>query len=147
MDYFMRIALKEAKKSFKHGDVPVGVVIVENGKIIAKAHNKKHKKSIATYHAEIIAINRACKQKKSWYLDNCEMYVTLEPCMMCCGAILQSRIKRVIYSTENPKFGCINLIDIQNHENINTHKVEIIKGILKEESAHLLKKFFLGKRK
>ncbi|HHW68747.1 MAG TPA: nucleoside deaminase [Tenericutes bacterium] len=147
MNNYMKIALKEAKKSIKHGDVPVGVVIVENGKIISKAHNKKQKKLIATYHAEILAINKACKKKKSWYLDNCEMYVTLEPCMMCCGAIIQSRIKKVIYATDNPKFGHIEMINIENMNNTNNHKVEIKKDVLKEESSKILKKFFLDKRK
>ena len=95
---FMSVAIREARKSYKIGDVPVGAVIVKNGVIIAKAHNIKEKKHNAIMHAEIIAIEKACKKLKRWRLNDCELYVTMEPCMMCTGAIVQSRIKKIYYS-------------------------------------------------
>ena len=92
---FMEEALKEAKKSYHQGDVPVGAIIVKNQKIISKGHNKKEKMQVATRHAEMIAIEKACKKLKTWHLDDCILYVTMEPCLMCAGAILQSRIKKL----------------------------------------------------
>lgn len=146
MNKYMEIALNEAKKSYKKGDVPVGAVIVKKNKIIAKAHNQKEKKKISTYHAEILVIQKACKKLKTWYLNDCELYVTMEPCLMCAGAILQSRIPKLIYSTSNEKFGYISSVDsILNQK--NNHKVEIINGIKKEESQKLLIDFFKNKRK
>lgn len=146
MNKYMEIALNEAKKSYKKGDVPVGAVIVKKNKIIAKAHNQKEKKKISTYHAEILVIQKACKKLKTWYLNDCELYVTMEPCLMCAGAILQSRIPKLIYSTSNEKFGYISSVDsILNQK--NNHKVEIINGIKKEESQKLLIEFFKNKRK
>lgn len=139
-------AIKEAKKSLKSDDVPIGAVIIENGKIIARGHNKKQKKQIATSHAEIEAINKACKKKKTWYLENCIMYVTIEPCMMCCGAIIQSRIKKIVYGSKNEKFGYVESID-EVFNKKNNHKVEIEKGILEKECSKLVKDFFKEKRK
>lgn len=146
MNEYMGLALEEAKKSLKKGDVPVGAIIVKNDKIIARAHNQKEKHKIATYHAEIIAIEKACKKLKSWHLDDCELYVTLEPCLMCAGAILQSRISRLIYATANQKFGYVSSIDsILNQK--NNHKVEIVSEIKSEESQKMLIDFFKNKRK
>lgn len=143
---YMKIALIEAKKSYKKGEVPVGAVIVKNGNIIAKAHNEKETKNISIYHAEILAIKKACKKLKTWRLDGCELYVTLEPCLMCAGAILQSRISKLYYATENEKFGYISSIDsILNQK--NNHKVEVNVGIYKKESQKLLIDFFKNKRK
>lgn len=135
-EYYMNLALKEAKKAYIKDDVPVGCIIVKNDKIIAKAYNKKENKNIATYHAEIIAIEKACKKLKTWHLEDCVLYTTLEPCMMCCGAIQQSRIKKIIYGTENITYSgtkYITGIDIINMKNI--------------ECCNLLKKFFKMKRK
>lgn len=101
MNKYMECALNEAKKAFLSDEIPVGCVIVKNNKIISKAHNIKEKTNDATSHAEIIAIKKACGKLKSWRLDDCELYVTLEPCMMCVGAILESRIKKVYYGTKN----------------------------------------------
>lgn len=143
---YMKLALKEAEKSYKKGDVPVGAVIVKNGKIIAKAHNKKETKQISTKHAEIIAIEKACKKMRSWHLDGCELYVTLEPCLMCSGAIIQSRISKLIYGTNSEKFGFVESLDQVLTNKKNNHKVKIIKGICEEESRQLLKKFFKNKR-
>lgn len=141
----MEIALKEARKAYAKGDVPVGAVIVKNGKIIAKAHNAKEKEKNAINHAEIIAIYKACKKNKNWHLNDCELYVTLEPCMMCCGAIIQSRIKKVYYATESKKFGYIESLDNVFEKN-NNHFPEIEKGLCAEESKKILKDFFESKR-
>lgn len=143
---YMLIALKEAEKAFNKGDVPIGAVIVENGKIISKGHNQKEVKKIATKHAEIVAIEKACKKKKSWYLNDCTIYITLEPCIMCCGAILQSRISRVVYATTNEKFGGIESIDHIFDNKKNNHSVNYSGGICREEAAKLLKSFFELKR-
>ena len=146
MNEYMEIALKEAKKAYKKGDVPVGAVIVKNGKVIAKAHNKKESKKVSTYHAEILVIEKACKKLKTWRLTECEMYVTLEPCLMCAGAILQSRIEKLYFSTTNQKFGYVSSIDsILNQK--NNHKVEIHEGLCKEKSQKLLVDFFGNMRK
>ena len=146
MSEYMRLALKEAEKAYKKGDVPVGAVIVKNGKVIAKAYNKKEKSKVSIYHAEILAIYKACKKLKTWHLDNCELYVTLEPCLMCAGAILQSRISKLYFSTTNSKFGYVSSIDnILNQK--NNHKVEIHEGLCKEKSQKMLIEFFKNKRK
>ena len=100
-EYYMNIAIKEAKKAYKYEEVPVGAVIVKNNKVIAKAFNKKEKTKNVTKHAEIIAISKACKKLKNWRLEDCIIYVTMEPCMMCSGAIEQSRIKKIVYGVKN----------------------------------------------
>ena len=146
MNQYMEMALEEAKKAYKKGDVPVGAVIVKNGKVIAKAHNKKETNKVSTHHAEILVIEKACKKLKNWRLTGCEMYVTLEPCLMCAGAILQSRIEKLYFATSNEKFGYVSSIDnILNQK--NNHKVEIHEGMCKEESRKLLVSFFENKRK
>ena len=106
-NYYMNIAYKEALKALKEDEVPIGAIIVKDNKIIAKAHNKKEHSNMAIYHAEILAINKANKKLKSWHLDNCVMYVTLEPCVMCAGAIIQSRIKKVVYGAKSYQDGAI----------------------------------------
>jgi len=146
MEKYMMEALKEAQEAFKYGDVPIGVIIIEKGKIIARAHNQKEKKKIATKHAEIIAIEKACKKKKSWYLDDCEMYITMEPCLMCCGAIIQSRISKIVYGTANEKFGYVKSVD-EIFKNNNNHKPTVISGICEEECKQIVKDFFETKRK
>lgn len=139
---FMNVAISEAKKSYKIGDVPVGAVIVKNGVIIAKAHNMKEKKHNAIMHAEIIAIERACKKLKRWRLDDCELYVTMEPCIMCTGAILQSRIKKIYYSIDNDEFGMLKIISQEKKYRLNVNK-----GMYGLESLEMLKSFFSEKRK
>ncbi len=138
MNEYMLIAIKEAAKAVKKGDIPVGAVVVKNGKIIAKAHNRRENKNIVTGHAEIIAINRACKKVHNWRLNDCELYVTMEPCMMCCGAIIQSRIAKVVYSVENENFGYASILQENN--------VEVNSGILYEECRKMIKDFFIQKR-
>ncbi len=144
---YMNLALKEAKKAYKQDDVPVGAVIIKNNKVISKAHNQKEKKQNPTRHAEIIAIEKACKKLKTWHLDDCILYVTLEPCLMCAGAIIHSRIKKIVYATSSEKFGYIESIDNILLSNKNNHIVEIDKGFCSNESQKLLKNFFKKKRK
>ena len=138
----MKEALKEARKAYKKEEVPVGAVIVKDGKIIARAHNIKETKKNAVGHAEILAIQKACKKLNSWRLLNCEMYVTLEPCSMCAGALINSRIKKIYIGTDDPKTGaCGSILNLLKDYPFN-HNVEIEKYILKEECEHLLKDFF-----
>lgn len=146
MDKYMKISLEEAMKSYKNNDVPVGAVIVKNEKVIARAHNQKEKKKNATRHAEIIVIEKACRKLKTWHLNDCTLYVTLEPCMMCCGAIIQSRIKKVIYATTNDKFGYIESVGKLLQNKKNNHYVKLEKGIGEQQSISLLKQFFKEKR-
>ena len=138
---YMREALKEAKKAYKINEIPVGCVIVLNDKIIARGYNKRESNNQATDHAEIIAIRKASKNLNSWRLDECKMYITLEPCVMCSGAIIQSRIKDVIYGAKDYRFGChdsiIKLFDVDFN-----HKVNIKGSILEEECSKLISNFF-----
>jgi len=139
MKKYMKIALKEAMKAEKHGDVPIGAVIVRNSKIIAKGHNKKEKKQMVTRHAEIEAVEKACKKLKTWHLEDCEIYTTVEPCVMCYGAIEQARIKKIIYGVENDKFGYFS-----KNNNYNNSKIQ--SGVLRDDCKKIIQKFFLKKR-
>ena len=144
MDY-MKLALKEAKKAGEEGEVPIGAVIVLDGKVIAKGRNKREKTQNALYHAEIVAIDRACKKLKSWRLDNAEMYVTLEPCPMCAGAIANARIKRVVYSAKDGSNNSELIEKIFNSSRLN-HKVIYEQGNYSEECSKILSEFFRLKR-
>ena len=141
---FMEIALKEALKAYKKKEVPVGAVIEYNGKIIAKAHNLRQTKKISTYHAEIIAIEKACKKLKCWQLENCTLYVTLEPCIMCAGAIINSRINKVVYALKDTNNGAYSVYNCQNLKN-NYKNEAIFEENLK--CSELLKNFFKELRK
>lgn len=144
---FMKEALKEAKKAYDKLEVPVGVVIVKDGKIIARAHNVKEAKKDTTKHAEIIAIQKASKKLDNWRLTDCEMYVTLEPCSMCAGALIQSRIKKVYIGTMDLKTGaCGSVLNLLGDYTFN-HKVEVENGIMQNECEELLKEFFKELRK
>ena len=139
---FMKEALKEAKKAYEKLEVPVGAVIVKDNKIIAKAHNLKETKADTTKHAEIIAIQRASKKLKAWRLEDCDMYITLEPCTMCAGAIINSRIKKIYIGTMDPKTGaCGSVLNLFDDYKFN-HKVEYESGVLKNECEKILKDFF-----
>lgn len=139
---FMRLALKEAQKAFDKEEIPVGAVIVKDGKVIAKAHNLKETKNSATSHAEILAIEKACKKLGSWRLLDCDMYVTLEPCSMCAGALINSRIKKIYIGTDDPKTGaCGSKLNLLEDFTFN-HNVQIQKYILKEDCTKILKDFF-----
>lgn len=139
--YFMKIALNEAKKAAIKGEVPVGCVIVYQNEIIAKAHNLRIKDNSVFGHAEIIAIRKANKKLNSWLLENCDIYVTLEPCTMCAGAILLSRMKRLLYATPEPKFGAAGSIINVFNQAFN-HRVEVLSGIYQDEASEILKNFF-----
>ena len=144
---FMKEALKEAKKAYDKLEVPVGAVIVKDGQIIAKAHNLKETKFDTTKHAEILAIQRASKKLNSWRLLDCEMYVTLEPCSMCAGALINSRIKKVYIGASDKKTGAVGSVFNLLEDYTFNHKVEYEKGILQEECENMLKDFFKKLRK
>lgn len=145
--YFMNEAIKEAKKALLIDEVPIGCVIVKDDKVIARSHNTKEKDKLVISHAEINAIKKASKKEDAWRLVDCTLYCTLEPCLMCAGAIYQSRIKRVVYGTNDEKGGAfgssINLLKI---ERLN-HYPEVTPFVLKEECSLLLKDYFKEKRK
>ena len=144
---YLLIALKEAEKARLKDEVPIGCILVEDDKIIARAHNLRESKKIATAHAEILAIEKACKKKKAWRLENVEMYVTLEPCPMCAGAILQSRIKKLVFGAYDPKGGALgSSFNLFEQKNLNHHP-EIVGGILEEECSQIIKNYFKSKRK
>ena len=146
-EYYMEQALKEAEKAYKKLEVPVGAVIVKDGKIIARGHNQKETKTDTTKHAEIIAIQKASKKLKSWRLIDCEMYITLEPCTMCAGAIINSRIKKIYIGAMDEKTGAAgSVLNIFEDYTFN-HKVEVEKGIKQEECENILKQFFKELRK
>ena len=144
---YMKIALKEAQKAKEFDEVPIGAVIVLNGKVIAKAHNLREKNQSATAHAEVLAINKACKKLNSWRLNDCVLYVTLEPCTMCVGASILSRVDGIVYGAKDPKGGSLgSLYDISLIKGFN-HYPWTVSGVCEEESAALLKDFFKNKRK
>lgn len=144
---YMEMAFEEAKKAFNEDEVPIGCVIVKDDQVIAKAHNLKEHRKLSLAHAEILAIKEACEQINLKYLVDCDLYVTLEPCMMCMGAIIQSRIKNVYYAANDLKGGAAtSVIKIKEVPNLN-HYPQLYQGMMQEESQALLKKFFKGKRK
>lgn len=145
-EYYMNEALKEAKKAFNKKEVPVGCVIVYNNKIIARAHNLRVKKEKTLAHAELLAINKANKKLKSWRLEDCEVYVTLEPCAMCAGALMQARVKKIYYATSDNKGGALGGLFNLYNQTFN-HTIETVCGILEEDSKKLLKSFFKQLRK
>lgn len=144
---FMKAALKEASKAPSENEVPVGAVVVYDGKIIARAHNKRETKQSATAHAEILAIEKACKLLKSWRLEGCDLYVTLEPCPMCAGAIINSRIESVYFGAKDAKAGCCgSLYNLTGDVRFN-HRPLVEGGFLQEQCAKLLTDYFKDKRK
>lgn len=147
-DYkYIKLAYKEALKAFSEGEVPVGAIIVKDDKVIAKAHNMREQKKSTIAHAEILAISKACKKVDAKFLDGATIYITLEPCLMCMGAIIQARISRIVYSANEPKFGSIVSIgNILNDYKLN-HHIEVTQGIMEDEVSELMKSFFSGLRK
>lgn len=139
---YMKEAIRQAKKAAAIGDVPIGCVIVMEDKIIARGYNKRNKKGTVLAHAELDAITKACKKTGDWRLEECTMYITLEPCQMCAGAIVQARIPKVVIGSMNPKAGCagsvLNLLEMKEFN----HQVEVVRGVLKEECSSLLSGFF-----
>lgn len=139
---FMKQALLQAKKAKELGEVPIGCVIVQDGKVIGRGYNRRNTDKSTLSHAEITAIRKASKKLNDWRLEECTLYVTLEPCQMCAGAIVQSRMKKVVIATMNPKAGCagsvLNLLQMAAFN----HQVEIEKGVLEEECSTMLSDFF-----
>ena len=139
---FMKEAIRQAKKAGTIGDVPIGCVIVHEGKIIARGYNKRNKNKTVLAHAELLAMSKACKRIGDWRLEECTMYITLEPCQMCAGAIVQARIPRVVIGSMNPKAGCggsiLNLLEMQEFN----HQVDVTRGVLEEECSEMLSAFF-----
>ena len=142
-DYrYMKQAITQAKKAYKLNEVPIGCVIVYEGKVIGRGYNRRNTDKTSLGHAEITAIKKASRYMNDWRLENCTLYVTLEPCQMCAGAIVQSRIPRVVVGCMNPKAGCtgsiLNLLDIQAFN----HQADLTTGVLEEECSQLMKQFF-----
>ena len=139
---YMRLALKEAQKAYDLKEVPIGCVIVRDGYVIAKGYNRRNTDRNVLNHAELDAIRTACKKVKDWRLEDCTIYITLEPCPMCAGAIVQARIPKVVVGAMNPKAGCagsvVNLLDMQGFN----HQCEVITGILEEDCSQMLTTFF-----
>ena len=143
----MKEAIKQAKKAYRLWEVPIGCVIVYEDKIIARAYNRRNTDKSTLAHAEITAIKRAAKIMGDWRLEGCTMYVTLEPCQMCAGALVQSRITKVVIGSMNPKAGCAgSILDMFHMEQFN-HQIETRKGVLEEECSDLLSSFFKELRK
>ena len=143
---FMKAALAEAKKAAAEDEVPVGAVIVKDQKIIARAHNKKEKNGCAVDHAEVLAIKKATKKTGNWWLEGCTLYVTLEPCAMCVGAIVNSRLDRVVYGASDPRFGFLGSVADLPKEYPTNHVFERTAGVFAEECGALLTEFFRQKR-
>ena len=144
---FMKQAVKQAKKAYDKLETPIGCVIVHEDKIIARGYNKRNWKKNTLAHAEILAINKASKVLGDWRLEDCTMYVTLEPCPMCAGAIVQARIPRVVIGSMNPKAGCAgSVLNLLQQDGLN-HQVEVTKGVLAEECSGLMTSFFRELRK
>ena len=144
---FMTAAIREANKAAALNEVPIGCVIVRDGKIIARGYNKRRTDENVLSHAEIIAIRKACRKTGDWRLEECELYVTLEPCPMCAGAIVQARIPKVYIGSMNPKAGCAGSVMDMFHLDALNHQVETVSGILGEECSMMLKNFFKALRK
>ncbi|MDO4499933.1 MAG: nucleoside deaminase [Erysipelotrichaceae bacterium] len=145
-DKYMALAIKEALKAYQEDEVPIGCVIVKEGKVLAKAHNNKVKKNDATAHSEIECIKKASKKLKNWHLDDCDMYVTLEPCLMCTGGIINSRIKNVYFAARDPKGGALESnLKINEVKGLNHYpNFEFVENM---EYIYVLKQFFKEKRK
>ena len=144
---YMRIALAEARAALEHDDVPIGAVVVRDGVVIAKAHNQRELLNDPTAHAETIALTQASSALGSWRLTACTVYVTLEPCVMCAGALVLARIGRLVYGADDPKAGaCVSLYRIPEDERLN-HRIPMTTGVLAVECGDLLREFFRARRK
>ncbi len=144
---FMQRALKQAEKAAFQQEVPIGAIAVQNGKIIARAHNLRESRQDPLGHAEIYLVSKVSKKLQSWRLNSVTVYVTLEPCLMCMGALLQARIGRLVYGCKDPKAGaCGSLYDLSQDQRLN-HRIEVESGILEKECAEILSKFFKNLRK
>jgi tRNA(adenine34) deaminase len=145
-EYFMRMALREAERALEHEDVPIGCVIASEGEIVAAAGNERELRSDPTAHAEVLALREAGRALGGWRLGGCSLYVTLEPCAMCAGAIVLGRVPRVVFGTVDPKAGAAgSVLDVLGEPRLN-HRPEVAGGLLAEESAELLRRFFAVRR-
>ncbi|HEV2922610.1 MAG TPA: tRNA adenosine(34) deaminase TadA [Solirubrobacteraceae bacterium] len=145
-DYFMRLALREAERALEHEDVPIGAVVVRDGEVIAAAHNERELRRDPTAHAEMIALREAARAVGAWRVLDTVIYVTLEPCAMCAGAIILARVPRVVYGASDPKAGAAgSVLDVLNEPRLN-HRPEVAGGLLAGESAELLSSFFADRR-
>ena len=141
-EMYMKEAYRLAKKAYRQEETPIGCVIVRDDRIIGKGYNRRNKKKNSLAHAEIMAISQACKKVGDWRLEDCTMYVTLEPCPMCAGAIVQARMPRVVIGARNPKAGCAgSVINILDMDGFN-HRVELVDGVMREECEQLMTGFF-----
>ncbi len=146
-EHFMRIALEEAEQALREEEVPVGAAIVREGRLIARAHNQREQLRDPTAHAEMIAITQAAGSRQSWRLDGCTLYVTLEPCPMCAGAILQARIPTLVYGAADPKAGAVDtLFRLLDDPRLN-HRVETVAGVLAASCGEVLSRFFQQQRR
>lgn len=145
-EFFMREALKEAQKAYDQAEVPIGAVVVLNGEIIGRGHNLREKEQDATLHAEIKAIHQANQHLGSWRLEDCELFVTLEPCPMCSGAMILARMKRVVFGAFDPKAGTAGTFMNLLQDSRFNHQVEVEQGVLEEECQEILRSFFKGLR-
>ena len=145
-EHFMQQALVEAQKAYDMGEVPIGAVIVKDGKIIARGHNLRETEKDPTLHAEMVAIREAAQHLGGWRLTGCELYVTIEPCPMCAGAIIQARIQRVVFGALDPKAGCAgSLYNLLQDSRFN-HRVEVVGGVMEEECRRIMQDFFRERR-
>ena len=145
-EQFMRLAIEQAKIAQENGDVPIGAVIVHQSQIIGKAYNQREQLQDPTAHAEIIALTQAAAALENWHLNGCTMYVTLEPCPMCAGALVLARIERLVFGCSDPKTGaCGSLYNIVQDERLN-HRIEVKSGVLADECSELLQQFFQNRR-
>jgi tRNA(adenine34) deaminase len=145
-DYFMRLALREAEQALEHEDVPIGAVVVRKGEVLATAHNERELRQDPTAHAEILALRAASRALGSWRVLDAVLYVTLEPCAMCAGAVVLARVPRVVFGASDPKAGaCGSVLDVLAEARLN-HRPEVSGGLLAEESAALLSSFFASRR-
>jgi tRNA(adenine34) deaminase len=145
-DYFMRLALREAERALEHGDVPIGAVLVRDGEVVAAAHNERELRQDPTAHAELIALREAARMAGSWRVLDTVVYVTLEPCAMCAGAIVLARVPRVVYGASDPKAGaCGSVLDVLGEPRLN-HRPDVAGGLLAQECGELLSGFFASRR-
>jgi tRNA(adenine34) deaminase len=145
-DYFMRLALREAERASEHDDVPIGAVLVRDGELVAAAHNERELRQDPTAHAEIVALREAARLAASWRLLDTVLYVTLEPCAMCAGAIVLARVPRVVYGASDPKAGaCGSVLDVLGEPRLN-HRPDVAGGLLAQECGGLLSEFFASRR-
>ena len=144
---FMRLALREARRAFGEGEVPVGALVVQQGRVVGRAHNRPIRLNDPTAHAEILALRQAARKLDNYRLVGCTLYVTIEPCAMCAGAIVQARLKRVVFGANDPKAGAAGTaLAVLNHPKLN-HQVEVLQGVLAEDCASVLREFFRKRRR